>query len=189
MVRVGALVCPGRRLVGSGHPPMSVLWSPSWDAGACGKIGCGLSPRSIILGAGEPEYRFDPGSRWWGRVVAMTTRVHLLSVPVRFLRAAAFMQSVLWERFSSSMGRRCRTVRGTGRGAGSRQGRSRGVCAGAAPTSGPVGECRSCAVTARPPHVVGDGGLVAALARAAGGDGIHLHLLEGRVLTCRSRVL
>jgi hypothetical protein len=63
------------------------------------------------------------------------------------------------------------------------------VCAGAAPTSGPVGECRSCAVTARPPHVVGDGGLVAALARAAGGDGIHLHLLEGRVLTCRSRVL
>jgi hypothetical protein len=29
---------------------------------------------------------------------------------------------------------------------------------------------------------VGDGGLVAALAGAAGGDGIHQHLLEGRVL-------
>ncbi len=68
------------------------------------------------------------------------------------------MQSVLWERLSSWMGRRCRTVSGAGRGAGSRQGRSRGVCAGAAPTSGPVGECRSCAVTARPPHVVGDDG-------------------------------
>lgn len=115
-------------------------------------------------------------------------RVHLLS-PIRFLRTAAFIQSVLWERLSSWMGRRCRTVSGTGRGAGSRQGRSPGVCAGAAPRSGPVGEFRSCAVTARPPHVVGDGGLVAALARAAGGYGIHVHLLEGRVLTCRSRVL
>ena len=34
---------------------------------------------------------------------------------------------------------------------------------------------------------VGDGGLVAALARAAGGDGIHQHLLEGGVLPAGGR--
>jgi class 3 adenylate cyclase len=37
--------------------------APFGDARGCGKIGCGRSPRSVLLGAAKPVSQFDPGSR------------------------------------------------------------------------------------------------------------------------------
>ena len=39
----------------------------------------------------EPEDKFDPGPMVGLRIVATSTMVRLFSIPVRFLRATAFM--------------------------------------------------------------------------------------------------
>jgi hypothetical protein len=42
----------------------------------------GRSPRSVVLGAAEPVFEFDPGEPVVGlRIVAMSTRVRLLIYP------------------------------------------------------------------------------------------------------------
>ena len=54
-----------------------------------GKSGRGRSPRSWLLGAGEPVNECDPGSRWWGCALLLRARGSDSSHPVRFLRATA----------------------------------------------------------------------------------------------------
>jgi len=84
-------------------------------------------------------------------------------------------------------GRRCRTGGGADRGARSGPGRSGGVCTGAAYP--PARQADAGIARLRHQHraAVGDGGLVAPVACAAGGDGVHQQLLEGCVLPAGGR--
>jgi hypothetical protein len=117
------------------------------------------------------------------RIVATSTRVRLFSIPVRFLRATASLESVAqegyrgWKRLTMpnwwwSGSRRSIWARPVWRR----------VCESRAPTR----PADAGAARLRHHHstTAGDGGLAAPVVCAAGGDGVHQHLLEGGCISC-----
>ena len=86
----------------AGHPihhhvagPSSVdpdkFFGPLGDARACGKIGCGRSPRSTQLGAASPKISLIRGAGGGAAHCCYEHEGPTLSIPVRFLRATALM--------------------------------------------------------------------------------------------------
>ena len=64
---------------------------PFGDAGACGKIGCGRSPRSVVLGAVSPFLSLIRGADGGAAHCRYEHEGPTLSIPVRFLRATAWL--------------------------------------------------------------------------------------------------
>ena len=73
----------------TGDLPLFSYVVPAGDARTCGKIGCGRSPRSSFLGAGEPFFSLIRGA---GSGAAHCCHEHkgpALFIPVRILWATA----------------------------------------------------------------------------------------------------
>jgi len=64
---------------------------PFGDARACGKIGCGRSPRSVFLGAVSPFLSLIRGADGGAAHCCREHEGPTLSIPVRFLRATAWL--------------------------------------------------------------------------------------------------
>src|ERR1700748_1511101 len=61
------------------------------DARACGKIGCGRSPRSVFLGAVSPFLSLIRGADGGAAHCCREHEGPTLFIPVRFLRATAWL--------------------------------------------------------------------------------------------------
>src|SRR6476660_7170946 len=136
----------------------------------------------------EPEDKFDPGNRWWGCALLPRARGSD-SFPSLFGSCGRprSCNPLRGRDIDDGRSRRCRTGGGADRGARSGQGRSGGMCASAEPP--PARQADAGAARLRHHHgtTVGDGGVVAAVGRAAGGDGMRKHLLEAGVLPAGGR--
>jgi hypothetical protein len=161
---------------------------PFGDARACGKIGRGRSPRSSQLGAGEPEDKFDPGSRWWGCALLPRARGSD-SFPSLFGSRGrpTRCNRLRGKDIEDGRSRGCRTGGAADRGSRPGQGRSGGMCASAEPPPARLADAGAARLRHHHGTTAGDGGLVAALGGAAGGDGIHQLLLEGGALPAGGR--